>query len=62
MEVKALEGFKRYKPTLNFLSKKEFSQLKNGKTVKIKQVVAEALIGMGWVKKASVLKVKKEGK
>lgn len=62
MEVKALEGFKRYKPTLNFLSKKEFSQLKSGKIVKIKEVVAEALIGMGWVKAVSVSKSKKEGK
>tara|TARA_R100000231_G_scaffold47622_1_gene40825 strand:+ start:830 stop:1018 length:189 start_codon:yes stop_codon:yes gene_type:complete len=62
MKIVAKEGFERYKPTLNFLDKAQVKELSEGKSVEVKEVVAEALVGMGWVEAEAKKKSKKAGK
>ena len=47
MKIVAKEGCERYKPNLNFLDKAQVKELSEGKSVEVKEVVAEALVGMG---------------
>ena len=60
MKIVAKEGFSRYKPNLNFLNKAQVKSLNEGKSVDVKEVVAEALIGMGWAEKDSKKSSKKK--
>ena len=60
MKIKAKDTFNRYKANLNFLSKQEVKDLKDGKAVDVKDVVGEALVNMGWVEKDSPKNSKKK--
>lgn len=60
MKIVAKEGFDRYKPNLNFLDKKQVKELAEGKSVEVKEVIGEALVGMGWAKKEGSKKSEKK--
>ena len=62
MKIVAKEGFERYKPNLNFLDKAQVKELSEGKSVEVKEVVAEALVGMGWGEAVVKRQSKKAGK
>jgi len=60
MKIIAKEGFSRYRPNLNFLDKTQVKKLTEGKSVEVKEVVGEALVGMGWAKKEGSKKSEKK--